>query len=52
MSRYRLELREKSPWGDIWAILDPEGKVVGLDRETVARQRCEALNRQPAPKSC
>jgi hypothetical protein len=51
MSRYTVVLREKSPWGDIWAILDPKGKEVGLDRKTVAEQRCAALNSADAVKS-
>jgi hypothetical protein len=41
---YRVRFQERSSWGDLYAIVAPDGRVVGFDRLTVARQRCSALN--------
>jgi hypothetical protein len=42
--RYRVEPHEETEWGQMFAIVDLDGEIVGLDRWKPANERCAALN--------
>lgn len=42
---YTVVEHEMTQWGMIFAIVDPNGKIVGYDREVPAKQRCATLNK-------
>jgi hypothetical protein len=42
--RFTIRPHEETEWGTMFAIVDPKGEVVGLDRYAAAKQRCAALN--------
>jgi hypothetical protein len=42
--RYRVEPHEETEWGQMFAIVDLDGEIVGLDRWKPAHERCAALN--------
>jgi hypothetical protein len=44
--RYRVEPHEETEWGRMFAIVDLDGTIVGLDRGKPANERCAALNSQ------
>lgn len=43
---YRIIPAEVSAWGTLYEIVDQNGNSFGVDRYTVAMQRCTAMNRQ------
>jgi hypothetical protein len=42
--RYAVRPHEKTEWGQMFAIVDLDGRIVGLDRWKPANERCAALN--------
>jgi hypothetical protein len=49
--RYRVEPHEETEWGQMFAIVDLDGEIVGLDRWKPAHERCAALNRTASSSS-
>jgi hypothetical protein len=42
--RFKISPHEETEWGTMFAIVDPKGEIVGLDRYVVAKARCDELN--------
>ena len=43
---FRIEEHEETAWGTMFAIIGPDGEIVGLDRYAQAKARRDELNRK------
>lgn len=43
--RFKVVEHEETEWGTMFAIVSPQGKIVGYDRWKPAQERCAALNK-------
>lgn len=50
--RFTIRPHEETEWGTMFAIVDPDGKIIGYDRRVPAEQRCAALNRGRESRGC